>query len=307
MNGKDIGFAVLVALIWGLNFPVVKVGLEELPPLLFTAVRFALASIPAVFFVPLPQVPWFIVVTIGLLLGVFKFGLLFLALESNISAGLASLLMQAQVLFTILLSCVFLREPIRRRQWAGLILCMAGFVLFLLVAGGSVTVVGIALILGSASAWALSNVLTKQLKQVNVVHLTVWMSIVAPIPLAVLSWFTETTQPLQVLAQAGLSTWLAVIYTSYGATLVAVALWALLLRRHAAATVTPFALLIPVVGMGSSALWLGERLELSESIGAALILIGLAVITWHVPRRASTSSVNHPSNRSKHNDTLETT
>ncbi|MEM7053353.1 MAG: EamA family transporter, partial [Pseudomonadota bacterium] len=275
------------ALIWGINFPVIKIGLEELPPLLFTAVRFALAGIPAVFLVPMPHAPLTAVLMIGLLLGVFKFGLLFLAMESSISAGLASLLVQAQVLFTIFLSYVFLREPVRQRQLVGLLICLIGFALFVIVAGANGTLIGIGLVLGSATAWALANTLTKQLKQVNVVHLTVWMSLVAPIPLALLSWLTETTQPLQTLLQAGVDTWLAVLYTSYASTLVAVALWAALLRRHTAATFTPFALLIPVVGMASSALWLGERLNVPEAIGAALILLGLTVITLRMPQRAS--------------------
>ncbi len=275
MNAKDTFLALLVVLIWGVNFSIIKIGLEELPPILFSALRFALVALPAVFFIPFPKTSVWNVIGVGLFLGVFKFGCLFIAMESDASAGLSSLLLQAQVFFTIGLSIVFYQEHITKNQFVGVLVASLGFSLFFLNAGQNITILGLSLILLAAFFWSISNIIMKQIKNVNLLHFMVWVCLIPPLPLMLLSYFTETQDPLAVILSTTADTWIALVYVSFISTLVAFALWGKLLKNYSAIKVTPFALLIPVVGIITSSIILSESLNLVEYIGAALIMLGL--------------------------------
>jgi len=150
MNAKSIALALTVVVIWGVNFSVIKVGLHTLPPILFSGLRFLIVAIPAVLFVPRPRVPLWQLLTVGLSLGVIKFSLLFVAMDADASAGIASLLLQAQVIFTILLSAVLLREVVTRAQGLGLFIALSGFALFFLTTTGSATLTGVTMIVAAA-------------------------------------------------------------------------------------------------------------------------------------------------------------
>ncbi|GAB6262528.1 EamA family transporter [Photobacterium sp. 53610] len=277
MKSKDIATALLVVLIWGVNFSAIKIGLETLPPILFSALRFAVVALPAVFFVPFPKTSVFNVLGVGLFLGVLKFGLLFIAMKADASAGLSSLILQAQVFFTIGLSVLLYKEAIGKHHAIGILIASTGFSLFLMESGGNITALGLVMILAAAFCWAIANSIMKRMKGVNLLHFMVWVSLVPPAPLLVISYFTETSDPISLLLAAKTETWLAISYVSYISTLLAFALWGHLLKSYPAATVTPFALLIPVVGMITAALLLGERMAESEILGAGFIFLGLAV------------------------------
>ncbi|GAB3035242.1 EamA family transporter [Bowmanella dokdonensis] len=280
MSFRDLLLALGVVTIWGLNFSVIKFGLQELPPLLFSALRFAVAAIPAVFFIPRPKTSWWNILGVGLFLGVLKFGLVFMAMESDISAGLASLLLQAQVFFTILLSMVLLGETIGRHQTAGILVALAGFAVFVFTATGGVTPLGLGMILLAGLFWAFANLITKRVKGVNALHFLIWVCLVPPLPLLGLSLWLETPDPLTLLANASLDAWLSLAFVSYVSTLMAFAWWGGLLLRYPAATVTPFALLVPVVGIASSAWLLGEQLQRHELFGAIAIMTGLVLCVF---------------------------
>ncbi len=267
--------ALAVVTIWGVNFSVVKVGLQDYPPILFSGVRFLLVAIPAVFFVPFPKTSVWNVVAVGVFLGIFKFSLLFFAMRADISAGLASLVLQVQVFFTIGLSIVFFKEYISQIQIAGICIALVGFMVFFGYAGSNVTVNGLVMVIGAAIFWALSNVIMKKMAGVNLLHFFVWLSVIPPIPLFVLSYFFETNDPLSRITETTFTSWVAALYVSYMSTLLAFALWGYLLRAYSAAMVTPFALLIPVVGMVTSWFLLGETISPYEMAGAACILTGL--------------------------------
>ncbi|QSX41958.1 EamA family transporter [Shewanella cyperi] len=277
MDVKSLGCALLVVFIWGMNFSVIKFGLEELPPIMFSGLRFLIVALPAVFFVPFPKTSAWNIVGVGLFLGVLKFGLLFVAMKADVSAGIASLLLQAQVIFTILLSVLLWKEAISRFQALGMLLAAAGFCLFFLNSQGNATIVGVSMILCAALFWAVSNLIMKRMGQVNLLHFMVWVSLIPPLPLFVLSYLFETQHPLALLAATTTKTWISLAYVGYVSTLIAFALWGWLLRNHSAATVTPFALLIPVVGMLGSGLLLDERLTGLEMTGSSLILFGLSI------------------------------
>ncbi|WP_425606895.1 EamA family transporter [Pseudoalteromonas piscicida] len=277
MNVKSISLALIVVIIWGLNFSVIKFGLAELPPILFSGLRFLVVAIPAVFFIPFPKTSVWNVLGVGLFLGVLKFSLLFIAMESNASAGIASLLLQAQVIFTILLSVLLLKETMDRFQVVGISIATFGFSLFFINSSGSTTILGAVLILFAALFWSFSNLIMKRLQDVNLLHFIVWVSLVPPLPLFTLSYFIETDAPLTLLLNTTTQSWLSIAYVGYISTLIAFAIWGWLLKNHKAAAVTPFALLIPIVGIVGSALLLNEQLMLMEAVGGGFILCGLTI------------------------------
>ncbi|WP_462153982.1 EamA family transporter [Pseudoalteromonas piscicida] len=277
MNVKSISLALIVVIIWGLNFSVIKFGLAELPPILFSGLRFLVVAIPAVFFIPFPKTSLWNVLGVGLFLGVLKFSLLFIAMESNASAGIASLLLQAQVIFTILLSVLLLKETMDRFQVVGISIATFGFNLFFINSSGSTTILGAVLILFAALFWSFSNLIMKRLQDVNLLHFIVWVSLVPPLPLFTLSYFIETDAPLTLLLNTTTQSWLSIAYVGYISTLIAFAVWGWLLKNHKAAAVTPFALLIPIVGIIGSALLLNEQLMLMEAVGGGFILCGLTI------------------------------
>lgn len=269
---------VLVAFIWGVNFVAIHVGLDHFPPLLFSALRFTLVAIPAVFFVARPKVAWKYVVAVGFMLGVVKFGLVFIALDIGMPAGLASLVIQVQVLFTIFIAAVVLKERPRREQLIGAAIAFTGLLAIGVERAASAPILPFALFIAAALAWGVSNVLTRMAQAPDGLALLVWASLVPPLPLLALSLAfegpAEVGDALTGIDPAGTAALLFVVGPS---TLLGFGIWLTMLKRHSAASVTPFALLVPVFGMASAALALGERPSAVELIGGAIVLAGVAV------------------------------
>ena len=270
--------AVAVVAIWGTNFVVIKTALATLPPLLFATLRFALAFLPAAFFVARPPVAWRVLAAYGMLIGAGQFGLMFIALQRDITPGLASLVIQTQVFFTIGLAMAFLRERLKRVQVAALVLAAAGLGLIAWHTDASTTPLGLALTLVAALAWAAGNTVAQRAGKVPILGFMVWSSLFALPPLVVLSLAIEGPAAIaQGLARAGWGTWAAVLWQSLGNTLFGYGAWAWLLARYPAATVSPMALLVPVFGMVASAALLDEPLQPWKLGAAALVLAGLAL------------------------------
>lgn len=271
--------ALSVVFVWGTNFVVIRWGLDGLPPFLFATLRFALSALPWLLFIPRPTAPWHKLAAFGVLLGVGQFGLLFLAMRSSISPGLASLVVQLQVFFTIGLSLWLMGERVRGFQIAGLLLALSGLGVIAANLDVTVTMTGIGMVLGAAFFWSLANLVVKSLGPVNMLHFMVWSSVFAVPPLFALSWFIEGPALMRsAVEEADGLVWASVLWQAVGNTLFGYGVWNWLLARHPAATVTPLALLIPVFGMGASALSLGEALPGWKLGSAALVLLGLAVI-----------------------------
>ena len=274
--------ALAVVAVWGTNFVVIRWGLDGLPPLLFATLRFAASALPWLLFVPRPRVRWQTQAAFGVLLGVGQFGLLFLAIQGHISPGLASLVVQMQVFFTIGLSLWLMGERVRPYQLLGLLLAVSGLGIIGLHLDASVTLAGVALVLGAGFCWACANLVVKQAGQVNMLHFMVWSSVYAVPPLLLLSLWTEGPAAIgTALSNAGPIIWASVLWQAVGNTLFGYGAWNWLLSRHPAAAVTPMALLVPVFGMGSSALMLGEALPGWKLGACALVLAGLAaIVLW---------------------------
>lgn len=274
--------ALVVVAIWGSNFVVIRVGLEHLPPLLFAALRFTLAVFPLVFFLPRPKVPWRHLAAYGLMIGAGQFGLLYIAMDGFISPGLASLVVQTQVFFTIGLSMVIAGERIRAFQVVALVLAAAGIGVIAAHVDATTTPLGLALVLLAAAGWSGGNMVAKASGPVNMIAYVAWSSLFAAPPLYLLAFLVEGWPPMRAgLFEANIATWAAVLWQTLGNTLFGYSIWGWLLARHPAATVTPMALLVPVFGMGASALVLGEPLPAWKLVAASLVLTGLALgILW---------------------------
>lgn len=273
--------AILCTVFWGLSFVVIKLGVGTTPPLLLAALRFFFAALPAIFFVPKPQTDWRHVVGYGLLLGVAQFGLLFAAIALGMPASLASVVMQAQVFFTILFAAFLMGErPSLPQALGGTIACLG--LIFIawprMTGGGAVPFLMTVL---AAASWGAANIVSKRAGRVDMLSFIVWSSLVAPLPLLLLSVaFDGPARVADALLNMDLNTAAAVAYLAYPTTILAFGIWAYLLSRHAAAAVTPFALLVPVTGILGSTLILGEDLHPIEAMGGAVIVAGLAVTVF---------------------------
>ena len=277
--------ALAVVAVWGTNFVVIKIALGTVPPLLLAVLRFAFAVLPAVLFIRRPAVPWRQLAAYGVLIGVGQFGLLYLAIDGRISPGLASLVVQTQVFFTIGLAIVLAGERVRAYQWLALALAAGGIAIIAWHTGGDTTAAGLMLVIAAALAWAGGNMVARASGRVDMLGYVVWSSAFAVPPLLALSlWFEGPARIGQALADADAAVWAAVLWQSLGNTLFGYAAWGWLLARHPAATVAPMALGVPVFGMLASALWLHEPLPAWKLGAAALVLAGLALnMLW--PRR----------------------
>ncbi|TBW35973.1 O-acetylserine/cysteine exporter [Siculibacillus lacustris] len=273
---RDLALALLIVAIWGVNFVAIKLGVADVPPLLLTGLRFLFAAVPAVFFVRPPKAPAILVAAYGVAIGVVSFGLLFVAIRIGMPAGLSSLVMQMQAVFTMALAALFLGERPLKVQILGA-----------LVAGGGIVVIGsgrlagaemlpLLMVVGAAAAWGVANLITKRAGRIDMLAFVVWSSLAAPLPLFALSWVLEgPTAIVAALTHPTVAAVGSLAFLSYLATIVGFGLWSALLGRHPAATVAPFSLLVPVFGMSSTWLFLGEPVSPLEAAGGALVFAGL--------------------------------
>ncbi len=279
MSPSEILQAILVAVVWGLGFIAIKLGVGDMPPLLFSASRFAMAAFPAVLFLKPPAAPARIVIAYGLAIGVAQFSLLFIAIGEGMPAGLSSLLMQTQVIFTMLFAWAAMGERPSGVQACGVAVAMAG----LAVIASEKLTGGVAgpflLVIAAAASWAAGNIIGKSAGRVDMLAFTTWSSLAAPLPLLALSFWFEGEAARSAIVHPGWRALLSAAFLGYGATLFGYSLWAHLLSRRPAAIVAPFSLLVPVVGFLAGWIVFGEQTSIVEFLGAGLILLGIG---WNV-------------------------
>jgi len=298
MSARQWLMALCIVTIWGLNFVVIKVGLSGgVPPFLLGCLRFVLVFFPAVLWVPRPRLDWRWLLAYGLTINLGQFALLFWAMSVGMPAGLASLVLQAQVLFTLGLSVLLWRERLHAVNMAGLLIAIGGLWMLGMQsltnapASSQMTLAGLLLTLGAAFSWACGNVINKHMMSrrpadgrpasggaSDLLGVVVWSAAVPILPFALLSWWFEGPQRLAaVWANLQCGTVLAVAYLAYAATILGYTLWGTLLTRLPTSTVAPLTLLVPVVGLSSAWSLLGEQLSALQMAGAATILTGLGV------------------------------
>jgi O-acetylserine/cysteine efflux transporter len=292
MHPKDLGLALLVILVWGVNFAVIKVGVVGVPPLLLGALRFALAAFPAVLLFKPPKVPlrWYL--AYGLTISVGQFAFLFTAIHVGMPSGLASLVLQSQSFFTLLLAAWWLKERWQANQMAGLLLAACGLVLIGSAAGGPVGSVsmplwGFLFTVAAAVMWACGNIVTRTVSRygpMNQLAFVVWASLVPPLPFLALSWRLEGSEAIATaLAHMGWGTFAAIAYLAWAATLLGYGLWTHLMSRYPTNRVAPFTLLVPVVGLTTGWLVFDEALWPVHFAGGALLMAGLLLNVFGGP------------------------
>lgn len=278
MKLQHVAMAVFVAIIWGLNFVIVKKGLTEFPPFIYGMGRFLISALPIFFFLKSRPAPWKTILSIGATLGFLKFAFMFTGIKMGMSAGLASLVLQSQVFFTVALSMIFLKSRLTANQITGMLLAFTGIIFIAIEMHGKSTFVGFILLIAAAVSWSVSNILYKKAGDVDMFSLTIWTSLIPPLPmLGGYYIFDAPTAPLPVLSDVSMEGWLCLIYTACGSTWIGATLWGILLKNYPAPKVAPFALLIPVFGISSAWLFLGEELSFMGLVACSLIFIGLLI------------------------------
>jgi O-acetylserine/cysteine efflux transporter len=290
LSGRDALLAMAIVFVWGTNFVVIRLGLNALPPLFFATLRFFFVLAPAVLFLPRPKVSWGNLAVYGVCIGLLQFGLLFIAMNGHIPPGLASLVVQMQVFFTIGLAMWRTGEKLKAHQLAAFALALGGMGVIAAHNGHGVTLLGLGLTLMAAMGWALGNQAGREAGQkeprLNMLAYVVWSALFAVPPLLALSLLLEGPHAIATgIAHAGWVTWSVVLWQSAGNTMFGYACWAWLLSRYPAATIAPMSLLVPVFGFGASAIILGEPLPSWKIIATALIMAGLAVNLLWRPRK----------------------
>jgi O-acetylserine/cysteine efflux transporter len=290
LTWRDAILALAIVFVWGTNFVVIRVALDALPPLFLATMRFVLVLLPACFFVPRPKVSWANLVIYGLCIGMLQFGALFIAMNGRISPGLASLVVQMQVFFTIGLAMIRTGERLKAHHLLALALALAGMGVIAGHSGQGTTLAGLSLVLVAALGWALGNQASREAGPVNMLAYVVWAALFAIPPLLGLSlWLEGPAAIAGGLARASALTWASVAWQSVGNTLFGYSCWAWLLSRYPAATVAPLSLLVPVFGFGASALLLGEPLPAWKIEATILIMAGLGVNLLWRPGKAAIS------------------
>ncbi len=278
VSRRDCLLAALVASIWGFNFVVIDWGMDGVPPLLFAAVRFTLVVLPAVFLLPRPDVPWRTLAAVGAFMSLGQFGLLYVAMDAGLPPGLAALVLQAQVIFTILIAAGVLRELPTPAQVAGALLGTGGLVVVALGRGGAVPLVALVLCLLGALSWGIGNVVSRASGATGGLALTVWSAVVVPVPLLALSLLLDGPHAVaDGLGAFGWQAGVSSLYTAGLASLVGYGIFNTLLGRNPSAAVVPWVLLAPVVAMLSAALLLDEVPNAAEAAGGAVMVVGVLV------------------------------
>lgn len=282
---RDRLLAVVVAVVWGLNFPAIALALEQFPPFFLVAVRFALVAVPTLLLVPRPDVAWRWLIGYGAGFGVLQFLFLYLAMDTGMPAGLASLVLQSSAPFTVLLAGLLLRERLAGRQVAGVVLAVAGLggiAAHRADVDGGATLLPVLLTLCAGLGWAMGNLCNRRARTTEPFRLMLWMTVVPPVPMLVVSLTLEGPdvvagslsglgEPRGLLALGGLA------FTVVVATLLGSGIWTTLMARHPSSTVAPFSMLVPVVGIGSSWLLLGDATSPTEFALGAVVVTGVVL------------------------------
>jgi O-acetylserine/cysteine efflux transporter len=270
--------ALVIVLVWGLNFSVIKLGVSEMDPLILTGLRFSFAALPMIFFIPKPNVSWRLISIYGILFGVGVWGMLTLSIYAGMSAGMASLLLQSSAFISVILGTIFLKESLSAAKIIGLLLSITGLILIFNITDGSVTSLGIALALVAAVSLSLTSLIIKTNTISEMFAFVVWSCLLAPIPLFVLSYLLHGTTGFVLLAEniSSLGVF-SVMFQAYPVTLLGYWLWNKLTVIYPISTMAPLTLLVPIFGFIGSVIFYHEPIGLTKIIAFTLIILGLFI------------------------------
>lgn len=273
---KHLLLVLVIVLIWGVNFVAVYIGLKSFPPFLLSALRFGLSALPWVFFIPRPKAPLKLIVYYGLFNFALQFGFIFTGIHLGISPGLASLVLQIQVFFSMGLAFLFFHDRPSPFKIASSMISFIGIGIVAFYVDGGSTFLGLILMLLAALSWSAGNIFTKKIHAQSPLALVVWGNLFAfPVMVAVSLFFEG---PVVIMNSMHNMSWAAigaVIYIVYMSTHVGYGAWGFLMKSYSTSVVVPFTLLVPVVGFASSAIYLGEEFPMWKFVASLFILGGL--------------------------------
>jgi len=299
MSLRDRLLALFVVVCWGLNFPATALALEHFPPFFLVALRFSIIAIPTLLFIPRPKVPFRWLLGVGLGIGTLQFAFLYLGMAAGMPSGLASIVLQASAPFTVLIAGVWLRERITARQAAGIAIAVVGLGVIAFHRSQVAALLPVVLTLCGALGWAIGNVSSRKAQAPNALHLTLWMSVIPPLPMIAVALWVEGPARIgdslaTVFTLEALPSVLGLLYIVIVATIVGYGIWNGLLSRYPSSTVAPFSMLVPVVGVLASWAAFGEVIDLTELLGGAAVVVGVLVSSHRRRSRSVPESMVPP-------------
>lgn len=293
MKTRDIALALLVVLIWGVNFTVIKLGVSGVPPMLLVAIRFTMASLPAIAFIKKPKIGWKYILAYGVTVGIGQFSCLFYSIHLGMPAGISSVVLQSSAFFTLLFAALFLKESMKVSQIVGLFVAGAGLIAIGANLGSSditsIPLSAFVLTIIAASFWGISNIVAKaaakkaeeQGEKLDMLGLVVWSSLVPPIPMLCVAFLIDTPQTIwnSLKGLTGISIF-SILYLAFFATLIGYGIWSTLLSKYPAGKVAPLSLLVPVIGLITAQIVLKEKLSLIQWAGGCIILTGIIIANF---------------------------
>lgn len=280
MKKSDLIYGVIVAAIWGINFSVIKIGLNTIDPFVLAGLRFSLAAVPLIFFLPRPNIPISIIAIYGILFGLGLWGVVNLGISLGLSAGVASLLLQFTAFFTIFLGFIFFKESLSISQLVGMSISLTGLLYVIQITDGSAPLIGVICSLSAAVSWAFSNIIIKKYKPENMVSFVVWGCLFAPIPLFLIAYLTNGSTPFIDLLNIDGPGIFSVLFQAYITTLFGYYIWNGLMAKYPVSQVAPLSLLVPIFGLVGSYLIFGETVSIEKIVGFSLVLAGLLVFMF---------------------------
>ena len=278
MSFKDFLIGVLITFIWGVNFSVIKLGLLSLNPFMLTGFRFMLCALPLVFFIKKPDIKMSYIVSYGLIFGVGLWGMVTLGIYFGISAGMASLILQSSVFFTIILGAIILNEKLDKSKKIGFIFALFGLALIISVTDGSVTIVGVILVLIGSISLSVANILVKKSGVKEMFSFIIWSSLFSPIPLFILAYLTQgSIVYVNFFKHLDYMAIFSILFQVYPTTLIGYWVWNSLLRKYPVSSVAPLALLVPIFGLLGSFLIFNEEIGSLKVLACIFIMLGLVV------------------------------
>ncbi|AJI83017.1 permease of the drug/metabolite transporter (DMT) superfamily [Yersinia enterocolitica] len=278
MKLTDFLIALLITVIWGVNFSIIKLGLITADPLILAGIRFTLCALPAVFFIKKPDTSWRYIIGYGLLFGIGLWGIVNLGIKAGVSAGIASLVLQFGAFFTLVLGAFLFHENLSKYQYIGIIVALLGLTSIIFISDGSVTFIGLALVLCGAVVWGLVSIIIKKSDTKQVFSFLVWSSLFSPVPLFILSYLFNGPSGFTELAiHFNTTTLFSILFQVYPNTLFAYWVWNSLLTKYPVSVVAPLSLLVPIFGMLGSVMIFNERIPSGKVIAMIFIISGLII------------------------------
>jgi len=278
MKLTDLFAGIFVMALWGINFSVIKLGVSEIDPLLLTALRFTLVCFPALLFVKRPNVPWSYLVAYGLVFGIGIWGMGSWSIEAGLSVGMASVLLQMNVVFGLFLGALLLKESISKQKLFGAFIAIFGLMMSLTVSDGSVSMAGFILILCAALSWSISSIIIKRAGTKQVFAFSIWSLQFSLIPLCLIVLLKSGSEPFILLtSELNNRVLFSVIFQAYPVTLFGYWVWNRLLVKYPLTTVAPLTLLVPIFGLLGGGVFYHEQIGLIKAIACILVFSGLLI------------------------------